>query len=245
MNSQSTSFPKTRWTLIQKVRSGSDQERSDALQDLCKAYWFPLYAFARKGGHSQQQAEDAVQDFMCTILDSDLFAKAEQSRGHLRTLLLTHFTASLNNSHNHDARLKRGGASVHIPLDLPNPEGQYQLEFQSLDLPPDVIYHRQWAQNLIQRALDRLKQLFSEHGQTERFKSLRAFLPLNDDAADADMDAAASAAGLSPSAFRTALHRTRQHYRKLIMNEIGQTIGTNDPLLIQEEMRALFQVLTR
>jgi hypothetical protein len=59
------------------------------------------------------------------------------------------------------------------------------------------------------------------------------------------MDAAASAAGLSPSAFRTALHRTRQHYRKLIMNEIGQTIGTNDPLLIQEEMRALFQVLTR
>lgn len=245
MISHSASFPKTRWTLIQKVRSGSDQERSLALQDLCKAYWFPLYAFARKGGQSQEQAEDAVQDFMCSILGSDLFSTAEQSRGHLRTLLLTHFNASLNNNHKHENRLKRGGASVHIPLDLPNPEGQYQLEIQSLDLPPDVVYHRQWAQNLIQRALDRLKQLFADQGQMQRFRALRVFLPLNDDADPADLDAAAATAGLSSSAFRTALHRTRQHYRKLIVDEIGQTIGTDDPHLIEEEMRALFHVLTR
>lgn len=245
MDSTSTSFPKTRWTLIQRVRSGSAQERANALEDLCKAYWFPLYAFARKTGRSQPEAEDAVQDFMCSILDSDLFASAEQSRGHLRTLLLTSFAREIKNRQTHDSRQKRGGDITHIPLTFSDSEDRYQLEIQSLDLPPDVLFHRQWAQNLIQRALIRLKQLFADQGQPERLKALRAFLPLNDGINQADMDAAAFALGLSSGAFRIALHRTRQYYRKFILDEISQTIDSDDPALIEEEMRALLQVLSR
>lgn len=245
MDSTSTSFPKTRWTLVQKVRSGSQQERTSALEDLCKTYWFPLYAFARKADHSQQEAEDAVQDFMCSVLDTNLFASAEESRGHLRTLLLTYFTREIKNRQAHDFRQKRGGTATLIPLDLSDPEGRYQLELQSGDLPPDVFFHRQWAQSLIQRALNRLKQLFADQGQSERFKIFRSFLPLNDHIEEANIATAATSIGLSPGAFRIALHRTRQRYRKFIMEEIGQTIGSDDPILIQDEMRALLQVLTQ
>jgi DNA-directed RNA polymerase specialized sigma24 family protein len=243
MNDNSTTFPKTRWTLVQKVRSGSQQERASALEDLCKAYWFPLYAFARKGGLSEQEAEDSVQDFMVAIIDSDLFARAEQELGHLRTLLLSHFKNNLKNKWVHETRQKRGGVAPHIPIESKDPEGRYQLEIQSLDLPPEVIFHQQWAHSLIKRALERLRQLFIENGQAERFKALRSFLPLNDSVDDPEMDAAAAAAGMTPGAFRTALHRTRQHYRKCIMEEISQTIGSDDPALIQDEMHALFQVL--
>jgi DNA-directed RNA polymerase specialized sigma24 family protein len=245
MNSSPTTFPKTRWTLVQKVRSGSAQERASALEDLCKAYGFPLYAFARKGGHSQEEAEDAVQDFMIGVIHTDLFASAEESHGHLRTLLLTYFTRNIKNRQARHLRQKRGGTVPHVPLPFPDPEGRYQQDIASLDLPPDLIFHHQWAESLIQRALNRLKQLFVDQGQTERFNVLRTFLPLNDGDDETGTEAAAVAMDLTPGAFRMTLHRTRQRFRDLILDEISQTIGSDDPVLIQDELRALFQILTR
>lgn len=242
MTTTSTSFPKTRWTLIQKVRSGTDAERTSALNDLCQSYWFPLYAYARKTGLTQEEAEDAVQTFMLSVVDSDLFAQAEKERGHLRTLLLTCFTSEIRNRHKYDHRLKRGGGMIHVPFDLPDAEGLYQIEIASSELTADVIFHRQWAKSLIKRALERLKERYDQQGLTSQFKVLRTYLPLDD--STADTTAGAAAAGMTPGSFRTALHRTRARYRRLIMDEVSQTIGSDDPELIQNEIQALFQVLS-
>jgi hypothetical protein len=67
-------------------------------------------------------------------------------------------------------------------------------------------------------------------------------LPL--DESTANTDSGAAAAGMTPGSFRTALHRTRARYRHYIMDEVSQTIGSKDPALIQNEIRALFQVLS-
>jgi DNA-directed RNA polymerase specialized sigma24 family protein len=242
MLTTSTSFPKTRWTLIQKVRSGTDQERSEALEYLCKAYWFPLYAFARKTGLTQQEAEDAVQNFMLGVLDTELFAQAEKQLGHLRTLLLTYFSNELRNLSREARRQKRGGDAVHVSIDLPDAEGRYQLEIASSDLPADTIYHRQWAESLVKRALERLQTRYESQGQSARFKVLRAYMPMDDSRCDAG--AGAAAAGMSPAHFRVALHRSRVRYRQIIIDEVGRTIGSDDPALIQNEIQALFEALS-
>ena len=242
MFTTSTSFPKTRWTLIQKVRSGTEQERTEALEHLCKAYWFPLYAFARKTGLSQQEAEDAVQNFMLGVLDTELFARAEQNLGHLRTLLLTCFSNELSNLSRKERRHKRGGGAVLVPIDLPDAEGRYQLEIASSDLPPDAIYHRQWAESLVKRALARLQTRYESQGQSARFEVLRTYMPMDDQACDAA--AGAAAAGMSPAHFRVALHRSRLRYRRLIIEEVSRTIGSDEPELIQNEIEALFEALS-
>ena len=242
MITTSTSFPKTRWTLIHKVRAGTEHERREALEDLCKTYWFPLYAFARKTGLTQEESEDAVQNFMLGVVDTDLFTQAEQDIGHLRTLLLTCFTNELRNQSRDQLRQKRGGDAVHLPLSLPDAEGRYQHDIASSDLPPDVIYHRQWAESVVKRSLERLESRYQAQGQASRFEILRAYMPL--DESDENNEAGAAQAGMTPSHFRVALHRARARYRSIIMDEVGRTIGTGDPVLIQEEIQALFEALS-
>lgn len=242
MMTTSTSFPKTRWTLIHKVRAGTEQERREALEDLCKTYWFPLYAFARKTGLTQEESEDAVQNFMLGVVDTDLFTQAEQDIGHLRTLLLTCFTNVLRNQSRDQRRQKRGGDASLLPLSLPDAEGRYQHDIASSDLPPDMIYHRQWAENVVKRALARLESRYEKQGQASRFKVIRTYMPLD----ESDMLTAegAAEAGMQQAHFRVALQRARVRFRRIIMEEVGHTIGTDDPDLIQEEIQALFEVLS-
>ncbi len=236
-------FPPTRWTLIQRVRLGSEQERAGALEELCRAYWLPLYAFARHQGLSEHGAEDAVQGFILDLLERGLFDKADHNEGRLRALLLTAFRRHLSNLRVHDQAKRRGGAVNHIPLVPPDAEGRYQLDVVSKDEPPDVIYHRKWAESLVSRSIERLQARFDEQGKSERFQVMRAYLPW--DGSDEDTAAGAAAAGMSPGAFRTALHRLRGQYREMVLEEVRQTIGSDDPDMVDDEIRELFKTLAK
>jgi DNA-directed RNA polymerase specialized sigma24 family protein len=241
MSTQAATFPPTKWTLIKHVRQGSEEERLQALEMLCRAYWFPLYAYARRQGLSEHESEDAVQSFIVNLLGSNLFAKADQAEGRLRYYLVTSFSHYLSNRRRHNNTQRRGGAIPHIPLPHPDAEGRYQVELASSDAPPDVVYHRKWAESLIERTINRLKTKFESHGQGERFRVMRAHLPWN--GADQDVTEAAAATGMTPGAFRTALHRMRKEYRQMIIDEVRLTLGSDDPQLIDNEIRELFQAL--
>ncbi len=234
-------FPQTRWTLIQRVRLGTDEERAQALEELCRAYWFPLYAFARRQELSAHEAEDAVQSFIMDLLKYDLFAKADHQEGRLRSLLLAAFRGHLSNRRKHDHALRRGRQFDHVPLIPPDAEGRYQFEVASSDATPDVVYHRKWAESLVQRTVERLKTQFDEQGKSERFQVLRAYLPWN--GAEEDTAAGAAATGMTPGAFRVAVHRMRGEYRKVVIDEVRQTLGSDDPELVENEIRELFQTL--
>ncbi len=245
-------FPQTRWTLIQRVRDGSPEERELALNDLCRSYWFPLYAFARRSELSQHEAEDAVQSFIVDLLARGFFAKADHNEGSLRALLVTAFRRYLSKRRSFDAGKARGGGCRHVPLEvsgegifhLPaNAEARYLMEIASADAPPDVLFHRKWAENLVARSIERLEAQFNGPGKSERFNVMRAYLPW--DGCDDDTAAGAAAAGMSPGAFRTALTRLRGQYRNLLFDEVRQTIGSDDPGVIEDEIRELFQTLAQ
>ncbi len=240
--SHASSFPKTRWTLIQRVKMGSPQEKEQALEELCRAYWFPLYAYARRAGQSKHEAEDAVQSFILDLLERGLFDLADHQEGRLRALLLTAFRRHLANSRKRQFSTRRGGNFRHVSLVLPDAEGRYQLEVASSHAAPDEIFHHKWAENVVRRSIERLQNHFDEHGNSERFQVMRSYLPWNG-SDEGDTDTGAAAAGMTPGAFRTALSRLRVRYREFIIEEVRQTIGSDDPELIEEEIRELLQTL--
>jgi DNA-directed RNA polymerase specialized sigma24 family protein len=241
--SATTNFPATRWTLIQRVRGVDEKERSEALEQLCKAYWMPLYAFARRTGLDPHESEDAVQGFILYLLQDDVFSSADHNQGRLRSLLGIAFSRYLGKAKRHGNSQRRGGKLPHLPFLPPDAEGQYQLEVASLEGSPDQIYHRKWAENLIQRTIERLQSQCAQKGQAERFSVLRTYLPWNgkDESTAAQ---GAAAAGMTPGAFRTALHRLRHQYREIVIAEVSETIGSSDPEEIENEIRDLFQTLS-
>lgn len=239
MTTASAEFPPTRWTLIQKVRSDNEADRRRALEELWKAYWFPLYAFARRTNLSSHEAEDAVQGFVASVHQTDIFSAAQPEHGRLRSLLLVAFRRFLSNRRVYLHAAKRQPAHPHLELD--EAEVRYQAEFATQDASPDVVFHRKWAENLIQRSLRRLEAKYQAQGQADRFQVLRSYLPW--DGVEQAAPRSSASLDLSPEAFRAALHRLRAQFRDEVLEEVRQTLGCDDPEMLQAEIQDLFQSL--
>ncbi|MBX7210333.1 MAG: hypothetical protein K1X78_18600 [Verrucomicrobiaceae bacterium] len=235
-----TPFPNTRWTLLEKLRNGSDDDAHSALETLCGAYWLPLYAVARFEHMSEQDAQDAVQGFFLTLLRRETFAKADAAQGRLRSLLLTAFNNYRHSEWRKTQRHKRGQGTEHLPLhDLGDAEHRLSRDFEAPGLSVETIYAREWARAVLDRSLTALRHFYEERGQAERFALLAGPLMQEDDAAR--LAELARGAGMKPDALRTALHRMRGQYRAHIERELAATLDTNDPAVIQREVMELFQ----
>lgn len=241
MSSIASIFPQTRWTLIQRVRGDNENDRAEALEQLCKAYWMPLYAFARRTGLDPHAAEDAVQGFVLYLLQDDLFSAADHNQGKLRSFLAVAFNRYLIKVKRHGNTQRRGGQHLHLPFLPPDAEGLYQNDIATQEGSPDQVYQRKWAESLIQRTLEKLQHHCEQKGQTDRFSVMRTYLPWN--GTDEIAATGAAATGMTPGAFRTALHRLRHDYRAIVVAEVSETIGSADPVEIENEIRELFQTL--
>lgn len=225
------------------MRDGDSFQSRRALERLCSDYWFPLYAFARRTGKTDHDAEDAVQGFFTHALRKTLFSHADRERGKLRTLLLTSFTHWMASEHQHQMAGIRGGNAEHISLDTGEAESRYQKEMLIHHLTPDLVYTRQWAELLLDRCTRRLRAQYACGGNGEYFDRL---LPFLDDPNDtAERQAAYQAMGMTSSAFRTALSRLRRDFREVLIEEVRNTLDTDDPKEIQAELRELFAALSR
>lgn len=232
-------FPATRWTLLQRVRSGTEAEAQAALEVLCRSYWRPLYCVARRRQLSEADAQDAVQGFFASLLRRATFATADEAAGKLRQLLLCAFDNYCVQQWHKVHRQKRGSGAVHVELaEFTVAEEHYQRA-ASETASIEQFYNRQWATALLERSLDALRADYEKRGWQSRYELLVGPLLRQDD--DVPLGQVASRAGMTPGALRVTLHRMRMHYRDKIERELAATLDTDDPALIRAEMAELFR----
>jgi RNA polymerase sigma-70 factor (ECF subfamily) len=228
-------FATTRWTVVVAAGRKSDTQARQALEELCRTYWYPLYAYVRRQGHSKENAEDLTQAFFARFLEKNYLAGLDRERGKFRAFLLASLKHFLANEWDKSQRQKRGGGATLLSLDWQDAETRYRID-PADELSPDKLYDRAWAVTLLERVITRLRDECVADGKAKLFEQLRPFLMVGKSAIPYP-DVAATL-GMNEGAVRTAVHRLRQRYRQLLRDEIAQTLA--NPAQVAEELQALF-----
>lgn len=216
----------------------------NALADLCRAYWYPLYALIRRQSRDGHQAQDLTQEFFARLLEKNFLGDVDPARGRFRAFLLAAVKHFLANEWDKDGAAKRGGGHRIVSLnghsfDWNSGESRFLTE-PSHELTPERHFERQWAIALLDRVLGRLRDESVEAGKIEQFETLRQFLSVDRDTANyAD---AARRLNSTESAMRVAAHRLRKQCRALLRDEIANTVSTAEE--VDDELRYLFTVLS-
>jgi DNA-directed RNA polymerase specialized sigma24 family protein len=229
-------FPLTSWTMIVNTRNRDVNVARDALGELCRGYWTPVFAFIRSKGFDPDQSADHTQAFFTALLEKDCLADMEQSKGSFRSFLLVAVKHFLCNQLDAEKALKRGGGRPILPLEFDGADGLRRNEPEH-SLTPEAVFEHQWATSLLDRTL---KRLCDSYPQTD-FDLMKPFLI--GDAARGEGAAAAGQLGLSDGAFKVAIHRMRKRYRMALRAEIGETVA--DPSEVDGEIRYLMAILAR
>lgn len=230
-------FATTRWDLVLASAETHAPGADEALSDLCRTYWRPLYAFVRRRGYSPTDAEDLVQDFFAQFLRERGVKKADRQRGRFRTFLLSSLQNFLANEWDRASAAKRGGKFSFVGFD------QLTLaERAALDAPdaasPEMAFDTRWASAIVETALQGLRAEAAARGKTEVFEELKEFLTT---AEAASYTAAASRLGMPLNAVKTAIHRLRGNFRVMVRREVARTVSS--PVEIEDELRYLRSVL--
>jgi RNA polymerase sigma-70 factor (ECF subfamily) len=232
------SFETTHWSII---RAAADHDVSDcreAMQELCQRYWFPLYAFARRGGCDSNQSEDMIQAFFLRMLEKDVLSKADRERGRFRNFLLASLKNFMANESAKAAAPRRAGQFQLLSLDFRDAEGR--LAYEAVDnLSPDAHYHRQWALEVLQRTVEKLKSEFASEGKSDLFDALQPYLSAGSERLP--YSAVAEKLSMTSEAIKVAVHRMRRRYRRRLEAEIVDTVSS--PAEVEQEIQDLFRAL--
>ncbi len=209
-----------------------------ALESLCRTYWFPLYAYLRRHGYDTDQAEDHTQAFLAALLEKHGLRLVEPKRGKFRSFLLAALKHFLANERARAGAQKRGGGFKILSLDCENAEAQYALEPRD-ELSPEKLFERSWAMTVLDRAMIRLRAEAAAAKKQEQFDCLKTYLTASENAAA--YREAAVRLKTTEGAVKVAVHRLRRRYRELLRDEIAQTVANEDQ--IDEEIRHLFDAL--
>lgn len=229
-------FATTRWSVVLSAAHGEQAQARAALEALCRTYWYPLYAYVRRKGHTAHDTADLIQEFFAFLLEKDVLAAADPNRGRFRTFLLTVLQRFLSKERERAAAQKRGGRSRLISIDTATGEERYRLE-PFHELTPERIYQRRWALTVLEQVLQRLAQQYAERGQGTLFERLRPFLA----GSGPSYAELAAELHLSEGAVKVAVHRLRERYRNLLRDEVAQTVER--PEDVQEELDFLLKAL--
>ena len=229
-------FATTHWTVVLAAGRRSTPQSDRALEELCRTYWYPLYAYVRRHGHSKEDAEDLTQGFFAAFLRRNYLGDVRSEKGRFRAFLLAALKHFLANEHDRASRQKRGGGQAPLSLDWQNADTRYQVD-PADRLSPDKLYDRAWATTLLEQVIGRLRAECVAEGKANAFEQLKPFLTVGK--GDLPYAEAAASLGLNEGAARVAVHRLRRRYRELLREQIAQTLS--DPADLDEELRALFQ----
>jgi RNA polymerase sigma-70 factor (ECF subfamily) len=231
-------FITTRWSLVLSAARAPSPESQAALEDLCRAYWYPLYAYVRRRGRSPEDAQDLTQEFFYRLLGSDWIARADRTKGRFRSFLLRGLQNFLANEWQKVNRVKRGGGGEIVALVGLEAEERYQIE--PVDLASaDRLFERRWALTLLDRVLERLRTEQIQAGLETRFEVLRGTLV--GEPVESGYRLLAQRFGVTESTVQSWVHRLRARYRELLQDEVAQTVASAEE--IQDELRHLAQVL--
>jgi RNA polymerase sigma-70 factor (ECF subfamily) len=212
--------------------------RAEALEKLCRTYWYPLYAYVRQRGHSAEDAQDLIQEFMARLLEKNWLADLEPLSGRFRSFLLTALNRFLINEFDRTHAAKRGGGKFFLSLDQERAAGRF-LDEPASDETPERIFDRRWAMAVLDQALDHLRKETELSGKGEQFQLLSPFL--SREAEPHEYEKIAEQLGSRPGGIAVAVHRLRQRYREVVREEIANTVA--EPGQVDEEMQHLFTAL--
>lgn len=228
-------FATTRWSLVAAAGNGKS---ADALEELCRIYWFPIYAVIRKSGKSTEDARDLAQGFFAKLLEKQWLDSADDSRGRFRTFLLTALKRYLINEWHREHTAKRGGGREVVPLDADLAERLYAPEGEQ-SRTPDELFDRRWALAMLDAAMSRLE---GEYRNSDRVQEFAKLVPgLTASRGETDYQDLAGSLGSTVGAARVAVHRMRKRFRILVREEVARTVTRDED--IDSEMSALMQAL--
>ena len=234
-------FTTTSWSQVFAARDGSPTESGQALEALCQAYWYPLYAFVRLQGYDPDASRDLTQAYFTEFLEKDYLEVVDPSLGRFRAFLKVSVKHFLSKERRKEHTLKRGGRAQVFSLDAALAEGHYRVE--PVDhLTPDEIFERRWALTVLERVLGKLRQEFSQTGKSGKeaeFQQLKAFLT-GEEPRTSYREVAAEL-GTSEGAVKASVRRLRGRFGKLLREEIVETVANPDE--VDDEVRHLLQVI--
>ena len=233
-------FATTRWTVVMQAARDDDPESRKALAQVCRQYWYPLYAYGRRQGFDVHTAQDLTQDFFAKLIEKNYLSVADRQRGRFRWFLLTAFKCFLANEWDRLRAQKRGGGQRPLSLDEMAAEERYAME-PADTLSADQLYDRRWALDLLATARARLRQEYDSGGKVERFDRLAGFLPGGQPAGT--QLALGQELGLSENAVKQEVHRLKRRFGELIRAQVADTVAGPDD--VDDELRYLIDIVCR
>ena len=233
-----TDFMTTQWSVVLEAAEASPESRT-ALESLCRAYWYPLFAYSRRRGASIDEAQDAVQQFFAQLLERDTLTVADPNRGRFRSFLLTAFRNSLTNDHKKRNARKRCAEAFPVRIDGRDADAKLAHE-PFHDVTPERLYRQLWAITLLNHVMSRLREEYTRRGQEKQFDCLKKLLAGR--STETSYDEVGRELDISAAATMTAVSRMRRRYRELLRLEISRTVSGADE--VEDEIHELFDSLS-
>jgi RNA polymerase sigma-70 factor (ECF subfamily) len=239
MQNEAAAFTTTHWSVVLAAQGDSPAAQA-ALEKLCRTYWWPLYAFVRRQGHSPEEAQDLTQAFFELLLERRDLDAVRREKGRLRSYLLTSLRNFLGKAHRREMTIKRGEGRALVSLG--ELIARERADAEPVDtLSPERIYERRWALALLEQVLARLGEEYRATGPAaaELFGRLREVL--TDQPGQPSQAEIAQELGMNENAVKQAFYRLRQRYRSLLHEEIAHTVAV--PGDVEDELRHFIAVL--
>jgi RNA polymerase sigma factor (sigma-70 family) len=233
-------FATTHWSVVLAARDGESPGASEALNELCRAYWPPLYAYIRRQGHDIAEAQDLTQEFFARLLERAYLSRFDQQRGKFRSFLLAYVKHFLSEERDKARAQKRGGGRRLLSLDAAEGEEGYVSEPVD-ELTPEQIFERRWVQTLLQRAFDCLAAEYVKADKAALFEALKDFQPRQPGSLTYAQIGARL--GTTEAAVKSGMQRLRLRHREILREEIAQTVTSAKD--VEEEIRHMREVLNR
>lgn len=232
-------FATTQWSAVLTAGEDSSPSTTLALEQLCRTYWYPLYAYVRRRGHTVEDAQDLTQEFFSRLLERKYLKLADRTRGRFRSFLLTSLKHFLINEWNKANALKRGGGERIFSLDEETTAEERYAAEPTVEQPPDSLYDKGWANTLLKQALTGLGEECTNNGKAASLEELKAFVWGGQE--PQSYAVVAARLGMTESALRVAVHRLRQRFGELLRMEVARTVSTAAE--VEEELRYLISVV--
>lgn len=230
-------FHTTRWSIVLTAKENDDSAAGEALAELCQTYWKPLYAFLRRSGQLQHDAQDLTQAFFTKLIDKQYLDSVTQAKGRFRSFLLVALKHFVANQRDHERAAKRGGKFRQLPFDYADAESW--LAANKTSRSPDQDFEYNWAITVLDHAIARVRDRYHAAGKSSEFELLKPFLVAHD--AQPSYQELGEELGISESSARSAAHRIRKRYRQAIREQVAMTVDQQQD--IDDEMNALLEIL--
>ena len=230
-------FATTHWSLVLAAGQRGSEAGEEALARLCSLYWYPVFAFVRRQGHSADEAQDLTQGFFTRIIEKGDLGDADRRRGRFRSFLLTACQHFLSNERDHARAQKRGGGNL-ISIDVAAAEGRYERAMAHSET-PERLYERQWCLTLLAGVLDGVREDYEAAGKGRVFDRLKAFLTAEEDTGT--HAESARSLGMTEAAVKVAVHRLRRRYRDELRRRVADTVASAED--VEDEIRHLLATL--